>query len=127
MLNQFAPILLLSGVGYLSAFEPAQLNALVMFFLSLYTYGVFIAGIFWGLWLFPLGYLVFKSGFIPKFIGVLLVIAGLGYIIDSLCKFLMPHYTITIASYTFIGEFLLIIYLLIKGVKDQQPAATQAT
>jgi hypothetical protein len=127
MLNQFAPILLLSGAGYLSAFEPAQLNALVMFFLSLHTYGVFIAGIFWGLWLFPLGYLVIKSSFIPKIIGVLLVIAGLGYIVDSLCKFLLSNYTITIASYTFIGELLLILYLLIKGVKDQQPAATQAT
>ncbi len=66
MLNQFTSILLLSGAEYLSAFEPAQLNALAMVFLDMQKYGIFIAQIFWGLWLFPLGLLVFKSGFIPK-------------------------------------------------------------
>ena len=120
MLNQFAPILLLSG-GYLSAFGATQLNALIMLFLDLYTHGVFIAGIFWGLWLFPLSYLAFKSGFIPKTIGVFLLIAGLGYVIDSFLRFLMPGYTLGLSSYTFIGELMIIYWLLFKGVKKQQP------
>ncbi|MDO9256240.1 MAG: DUF4386 domain-containing protein [Bacteroidales bacterium] len=115
-LNLLAPILLLSG-GYLSAFGATQFNALVMLFLDLYIYGVFIAGIFWGLWLFPLGYLVFKSGFIPKTIGVFLIIAGFGYVIDSLLRFLMPGYNMEISSYTFIGELMIIFWLLFKGVK----------
>jgi hypothetical protein len=122
VLNQFVPIILLSGSGYLSAFGQNQLNALVMFFLNLYTYGLFIAGIFWGLWLLPLGYLVIKSKFIPQIIGVFLIIAGLGYMTDSLCKFLIPNYNITIGSYTFIGEVLLIFWLLFKGVKVQAAA-----
>ncbi|MCG2713130.1 MAG: DUF4386 domain-containing protein [Candidatus Omnitrophica bacterium] len=115
MLNLFAPILLLSG-GYLSAFGTTSFNALIMLFLDLYTHGVFIAAIFWGLWLFPLGYLVFKSGFIPKTIGVFLIIAGLGYVIDSLLRFLMPGYNMELSSYTFYGELLLLLWLLIKGV-----------
>lgn len=119
MLNLFAPILLLSG-GYLSTFGAAQFNALIMLFLDLHIYGVYIAGIFWGLWLFPLGYLVFKSGFIPKTIGVFLIIAGFGYIIDSLLRFLMPGYNMEISSYTFIGELMIIFWLLFKGVNVQQ-------
>jgi hypothetical protein len=126
MINQFAVLPLLSGGGYLAAFNADQLHALAMLFLNLHAYGILIAQIFWGLWLLPLGYLVFKSGFIPIILGVLLIIAGLGYIMDSLGKFLISNYNITIASYTFIGEVLLLLWLLIKGVKDQQPAATKA-
>ncbi|HEY9246070.1 MAG TPA: DUF4386 domain-containing protein [Candidatus Methanoperedens sp.] len=118
-LNLLAPILLLNG-GYLSAFGTTQFNALIMMFIDLYTYGVFIAGIFWGLWLFPLGYLFFKSGFIPKTIGVFLIIAGFGYVIDSLLRFLMPGYNMNISSYTFIGELMIIFWLLFKGVNVQQ-------
>ena len=122
MLNQFAPILFLSG-GDLSVFGAAQFNAIVTLFLNLYIHGVFIAQIFWGLWLFPLGYLVFKSGFIPKTIGVFLIIAGLGYVIDSLLRFLLPGYNLGLSSYTFIGELMIIFWLLIKGIKEQPPVA----
>jgi hypothetical protein len=116
MLNQFAPILLLNG-GYQAIFGPAQLNSLILLFLELYKYGMLIAGVFWGLWLFPLGFLVYKSGFIPRFIGVFLVIAGIGYIADSSLRFLMPGYKFGIASYTFWGELMLILWLLIRGVR----------
>jgi hypothetical protein len=98
-LNLFAPILL------------------IMLFFDLHAHGVFIAGIFWGLWLFPLSYLVLKSGFIPKIIGIFLIIAGFGYIIDSLLRFLMSGYTLTLSSYTFIGEAMMIFWLLFKGAK----------
>jgi hypothetical protein len=109
-LNQFAVLPLLSGIDY----------SQVMFFLNLYNQGVLIAQIFWGLWLFPLGYLVFKSDYIPRILGVLLIIAGLGYLIDSFGKFLIPNYNLTISMFTFIGEVLLLLWLLIKGVNVEQ-------
>ena len=108
-LNKFAALLLLSGADYLTVFDPGQLYAQVMFFLDLYTGGVFIAQIFWGLWLFPLGYLVYKSGFLPRILGVLLIIGCFGYVIDSLAFMLFPSYQETVAlvamAPNFISEF----------------------
>jgi hypothetical protein len=132
MLNQFAPILLLSGAGYLSAFEPAQLQALAMVFLDLHKHGYFIAEIFWGLWLFPLGRLVFKSGsgVISKVLGVLLMVGCFGYLIECLTIFLVPSYKmitypgLAIAAF---AEISCILWLLIKGVEDQKPASIEAS
>jgi hypothetical protein len=69
MLNQLAAMLLLSGADYLKVFPADQLQALAMLFLNLYKIGLIIAQIFYGTWLFPLGYLVFKSGFLPRILG----------------------------------------------------------
>ncbi len=82
-LNQFAALLLLSGAEYLAEFKTDQLHAQVMIFFDLHEHGINIAQIFWGLWLFPMGYLVFKSGFLPGILGILLIIGGLGYLTDS--------------------------------------------
>ena len=76
-LNQFAVLLLLNGSDYLKVFNINQLQSLAMFFLNLHSQGLLISQIFWGIWLFPLGYLILKSGEIPKFIGILLIIAYL--------------------------------------------------
>jgi hypothetical protein len=119
-LTQFAALLLLSGADYLTAFEADQLHAQVMFFLDLHGYGISIAQIFWGLWLFPLGYLVFKSGFLPRILGILLMIGCFGYLIDSVTFFLFPNFDVTISQFTFIGELLLPLWLLIKGVNVEQ-------
>ena len=75
MLNHFAAQLLLSGADYLTVFTTDQLNALALFFLNMHEYGALIATIFHGLWLLPLGYLVYKSGFFPRIMGILLIIA----------------------------------------------------
>ena len=120
MLNQIAALLILSNADYLIVFPPEQLHAQVMLFLNLHEYGVFIAQIFWGLWLFPLGYLVFKSGYIPKILGILLIIAGFGYLIDVVIFFLFPTFDVTISQFTFIGELLLALWLLIKGVNVEE-------
>jgi Domain of unknown function (DUF4386) len=80
-LNQVA-VLLLSGADYLTAFTADQLQALVPLFLDLYEHGFLVSHVFFGLWLLPMGYLIFRSGFLPRFLGVLLVIAGLGYLVD---------------------------------------------
>lgn len=115
-LNQFAVLLLLNGADYLIFFTTDQLYSFVALFLDLREHGIFIAQIFWGLWLFPMGYLVFKSGFLPKIIGVLLIVACFGYLIDSFIFFFMPDFGITFSEYTFLGELLITLWLLIKGV-----------
>jgi len=119
-LNPFAALLLLGSADHLTAFTADQLQALASLFLDIYQPGFSIAHIFWGLWLFPLGYLVFKSGFLPKVIGVLLIIAGLGYLVDFTLFFLFPDITVTVSEFTFVGEVLLILWLLIKGVNVEQ-------
>jgi len=119
-LNQFAALLLLSGADYLAVFTADQLQALVPLFLDLHEHGVSIAGIFWGLWLFPMGYLVFKSSFLPRILGILLIIGCFGYLIESFTFFLLPNYEVTIALFTFWGEVLLPLWLLIKGVNVEQ-------
>ena len=123
-LNRFAALLLLSGADYLTAFEADQVHALVMLFLDLHEHGVVIAGIFWGLWLFPLGYLVFKSGFLPRILGVLLIIGSFGYVIDSFTNILFPSYKAIVYQIVvvpnFISEVALGLWLLIKGVNVEQ-------
>ena len=119
-LNQLAVLILLSGADYLAVYPTDQLHALVLLFLDLSELGVNIAQIFWGLWLFPLGYLVFKSGFLPRILGVLLMIGCFGYLIDSFAFFLLPDFDATISQFTFIGEVLLPLWLLIKGVNVEQ-------
>jgi hypothetical protein len=120
VLNQIAALHLSRGADYLTAFAPDQLQAMVPLFLDLHEQGIFIAQIFWGLWLFPLGYLVFKSGYIPRVLGILLIIAGLGYLIDCLTVFLFPSFGVTVSPFTFWGEVLLPLWLLVKGVNVER-------
>jgi Domain of unknown function (DUF4386) len=120
MLNQAAVLLLINGAGYLAVFEAAQLHALVMFFLNMHRAGYLIAQIFFGLWLFPLGYLIYKSGFIPKIVGILLMVACFGYLSDVFSYFLIPGFDVAISKYTFIGELVLLVWLLIKGVNVEK-------
>ena len=115
-LNQFAVLLLLHGADALAGFTTIQLRALMPIFLDLHQLGISIAGIFWGLWLFPMGYLVFKSGFLPRILGVLLIIGCFGYLVDSFAAFLLPNFGVNIALFTFWGEVLLPLWLLIRGV-----------
>lgn len=119
-LNKFAILLLVSGAPYLKVFTADQLQALIPLFLDLHQHGINIAGIFWGLWLLPMGYLVFKSGFLPRVLGVLLIIGCFGYLIDSAAFFLLPSLHVSIAQFTFLGEVLLPLWLLIKGVNVER-------
>jgi hypothetical protein len=118
-LHRFAVLLLLNGANYLTAFTADQLQAPVPLFLDLHEHGVVIAQIFWGLWLFPIGHLVVKSGYIPRALGVLLIIGGFGYLIDFVTFFLFPNFA-TISQFTWLGELLLPLLLVIKGVNVEQ-------
>ncbi len=118
-LTQLAVLQLLSGADYLKVFTADQLHALVMLFLNLHGQGLNIAQIFWGLWLFPLGYLVFKSGFLPRILGILLMLGCFGFLIDSFAAFLLPNLKVNIGMFG-VGELLLTLWLLIKGVNVEQ-------
>jgi hypothetical protein len=122
LLNSFFALLLLSGAGYLTVFEPAQLNALVLLFLNAHQSVVLIWGLSFGLHLFVLGYLVYKSGYIPKIVGIFLVVASLCYLIQSFGKILLPNYEETFALIGFLSivEIALPLWLLIKGVNTVQ-------
>jgi hypothetical protein len=120
VLNQFAALLLSSGADYLTAFTADQLQALVPLFLDLHEHGIQIASIFWGLWLLPLGVLVYKSGFLPRILGVLLMIGFFGYLIDFFIFFLNLNFDAPIILLTSIGELLFPLWLLIKGVNVEQ-------
>jgi hypothetical protein len=126
LLNQFAAVLLLSGADYLKVFQADQLQALAMFFLNLHHNGYWIAQIFFGAWLFPLGYLVFKSGFLPRILGIVMMIHCVGWLMTFLQFFLFPGFeVITYLTYPlgFISEFGLTFWLLIMGAKDHQKPA----
>src|SRR6267378_1394306 len=82
-LNAIAALVLVRGADFLSIFEKSQREALAMLFLNLHSYGFDVAQIFWGLWLFPLGLLVYRSGFLPRFLGVLLILNTFTYPINS--------------------------------------------
>jgi len=128
MLNQFAALHVLDGAPYLAAFDAAQQRALAMTFLDLHHAGYVIAQVFFGLWLLPLGYLIYRSGFIPKIIGVLLVIACAGYLADVATYFLAPDFSVVLSVFTFIGEVALMLWLLVMGVNverwEQRAVAT---
>jgi hypothetical protein len=122
-LNLISSLLLLSGADYLKVFQPDQLQALATLFVNLYKYGSTVAQIPYGIWLLPLGYLVFKSKFLPKILGILLIVDCFGLLIYVFQRFLFPAYAVL--SYpcwavSFLAEFGLTLWLLIKGVKDQK-------
>ena len=127
LLNLFSSLLLLSGSDNIKVLQPDQLQAQAMLFVDLFKDGSTIAQIPYGIWLFPLGYLVFKSGFLPKFLGILLIADGFGLLITVFQHFLLPGYVLI--SYpcwviSFIAEISLTLWLLIKGVKDQKKVIT---
>jgi hypothetical protein len=123
VLNEIAALALLSGPDFLVVFGKPQLDALALLFLGLHSQGFGVASIFWGLWLLPLGTLVIRSGFAPRVLGFLVILAGLAYLADSLTSLLLPQYRqlVSIAALLFeaVGELSMIAWLLVTGAKGQ--------
>jgi len=120
LLNEIAALVLVSGASFMSAFEKGQLDALAYMFLRLHGQGFIVAQIFWGLWLFPFGILVIRSGFIPRFLGYLLFIAASGYLASSFTSLLLPSYRHLVDQFAMVleaGELPIIFWLLIWGAK----------
>lgn len=128
VINDIAALLLFRGGEFLSVFDKPQRDALAMFFLRLYNYGQFIAEIFWGLWLFPLGLLIYRSGFIPRLIGAWLMINCFAWIVLSLTALFSQQNYNALFGYlqpVLFGEMALMLYLLIRGANVKAlPAAT---
>lgn len=117
--------LLINGPDYLNVFQVDQLQSLAMFFLDLREKAFTVAWLFSGAWLFPLGYLVYKSGFLPKFLGIVLMVHCFTWLLTFFQSFLFPGFdAITYVSYPlgFIAEFGLTLWLLVMGAKEQKPA-----
>ena len=126
-LNSIAALVLVHGADFLSVFEKPQRDALALLFLNLHGDGFTVAEIFWGLWLFPLGLLAYRSRFLPRFLGVWLVFSCLAWVILSLTGILLPQYEDKVFTYTqpaVLGEVAFMLWLAIKGAR---PPALDAT
>jgi hypothetical protein len=122
LINYFFVLIIMGGAGFLSGFDAGQLNSLAMLFLEAHSFGFTIGIAFLVIHVFVLGYLIYKSGYFPKIIGILFIIAGLGYLIDSFFLLLIPSYTTTpiyIAIPIAIAELVFPVWLLIKGVNKE--------
>jgi hypothetical protein len=120
-LNLYVSLQLLSGADYLKVFQADQLQALAMLLLYIYKNGFAMAQLFFGAWLFPLGYLVYKSGFLPKILGIVLMVHCIAWLSTFFQSFLFPGFdAIIYLSYPlgFIAEFGLTLWLLIMGAKE---------
>jgi hypothetical protein len=120
LLNEVAALTLVRGADFLSVFDKPQREALAMLFLNLHFQGFMVAQVFWGLWLVPFGVLVFKSGFLPRILGVLLIIACFGYLANSFVAFgVLPQIASRVIGPLTICELPIILWLLIRGAKEQ--------
>jgi hypothetical protein len=120
--NRLAVLNLLGGAGPAGAFSQAQRNAQIMMSLNSYSDGMLVTEIFMGLWLFPLGLLIWRSGFLPRFLGVLLFIAGFAYLADCLTWLLQPaygHAVGKVAGQLRVLELVTPLWMLIVGAKDR--------
>ena len=129
VLNEIAALILIKGPDFLSMFDPNERDALAYLFLRVHTFGIDVASIFWGLWLFPLGLLVIRSGFIPRIFGVLLIVAGAAYLVSAFTTLLLPQYAPAVGRVAMIlemGEVPIIFWLLIWGARPPRsnPPAT---
>ena len=130
LLNHFGALMLLGGAGYLSSFDPVQLEALALLAMEMHGYGYLIAGAFFGVHLALLGWLLVRSELFPQLLGILVAVAAVGYLVESFGMFLFPAheglYTMLVTVTAVLGEVVLCLYLLIKGVRDV-PARGGAT
>lgn len=113
-----SPLHYLGGAAYLEAFSRPQLEALSQVSLNLRGSGNHLAMSFWGLWLFPLGALAIRSGFVPKLVGYLVVIAGVSYLAIGVVSLVQPEARATIARYAMpfhFGELAIVFWLMIRG------------
>jgi Domain of unknown function (DUF4386) len=129
VLNDAAALMLVRGADFLAVFDKPQRDALAILFLRLHRQQIVAAEVLWGLWLFPLGILTIRSGFLPRFLGYWLIINGFAYLALSFSGIFLPQYEHMLSNITFpaiLGEMAFMLWLLIKGAKPQPLAARAA-
>jgi hypothetical protein len=122
--NNIAALTLFRGADYLSVFDQPQREALGLFFLRLHHHGLIVDQIFWGLWLFPFGLLVMRSRFLPRALGLLLLVNGMAYVAVSVTSLVAPDFLRVVSLATLpalLGELWIMLWLLIKGVRVPPP------
>ncbi|MDR6920743.1 DUF4386 domain-containing protein [Chryseobacterium sp. 2987] len=122
--SRFSVLTIIEGADYLKGVNAEQLQSQIMLLLNSYNKGILIVQIFWGLWLLPFGYLVYKSGFLPKFLGVFLILGCVGYVANVFARTLIPDFSAyPVSSYitlpASIGEIGTGLWLLILGVRNK--------
>ncbi len=127
MQDKFAVLTLIKETGHFQNLSAEQLHWQVSFYLDQYNNGIRIVSIFWGLWLFPFGYLVFKSGILPKILGIFLMFGCFSYLVNFLGNMLIPTYhEMGLDSYislpSALGEIGTCLWLLVMGAKEVKPA-----
>ncbi len=125
-LNDMATLILVQGPDFLAAFDQAQRAGLATLFLKVHSMMTFASEIFWGLWLFPLAALVYRCGFLPRFLAVWLAINGVAYLALSYAGLLQPEYNDLVAGLAFpcqLGEVAFAFWILVLGAKQRQAAA----
>lgn|SRR5215469_305614 len=128
-MNDAAALLLVRGADFLSVFDKPQRDAMAMLFLRLHHAGVIANEIFWGLWLIPFGLLVYRSRFLPRWLGIWLILNSLPYLATSITGVLFPQYEAAVWNFSFplpLGEVAAMLWLLIKGIKVQPVVAAAA-
>src|SRR5882762_347792 len=126
VVNDAAALMLVRGADFLSVFEKPQRDALSMLFLRMHHNEITAAEILWGLWLFPLAILTYRSRFLPRVLGIWLVINGFAYVLVSFTGLLLPQYEnklFILSQPALFGELALMLWLVIKGAKPPAPAA----
>jgi uncharacterized protein DUF4386 len=119
-LNNIAAVILFRGGEFLTVFDKPQRDALAMLFVRLHSQGEFISEIFWGVWLFPFGLLVFRSGFLPRLLGVWLIAACFAWIALSITALFFPYNYESAFAWlqpAFFAEMAIMLWLLIRGAK----------
>ncbi len=130
VLNNIAALMLIRGGDFLEIFDKPHREALAMLFVRLHGQGNVINELFWGLWLLPLALLVYRSRFLPRFLGVWLALGGFAYILLCLTSLLLPQYqdkVFTFSQPAFFGELAFMLWLLAKGAKVRPLAAVVAS
>lgn len=121
MMNHYTPLLLLNNADLARAFDSNQLNAMILLSFEKHSLGYLIAQPTFGLWLFPLGYLGWKSDYFPKILSAFLMIATFSYLVDLVLIFAFPEAPSIITEIvklpTIIGEFGICLWLIVMGVK----------
>lgn len=129
VMNDAAALILVRGADFLSVFDKPQRDALAMLFLRLHGQEIVAAEILWGLWLFPLAALVLRSRFLPRFLGVWLIVNGFAYLALSFSGLLLPQYEDAVSNIAFpaqLGEIAFMLWILVMGAKVRTAGAAVA-
>jgi len=129
-LNYIAALTLAGDADFLAVISQSERDALAYLFMRLHSRGLTVASVFWGLWLFPFGLLVIRSGFIPRVFGYLLFVAGFGYLANSTATLVLPQFSPFVSKFAMIlyaGELPIIFWLLIRGARGPAAAMPAST